>query len=113
VQEYLTYSGGNHFQYPSPPFEVRSEPNPKIISVPGTTPSMNDDHSTGFTTPYQAASFTVTQYYQYICPCANGGQALNVMGPNTINRSVYFDNSSNKWKFTITKAGVTATIDLP
>lgn len=59
-----------------------------------------------------SASFTATQHYRYTCPCANGGNPVNVMGPLSIARSVA--NSGGTWTYSITKpTGGSASQALP
>ena len=73
-----------------------------------------DTHSyPSFQLPYQANSFTATQYYQYVCPCANGGQAVNLVGPLSITRRVFFSSPNGKWTYQASKSGVNASFILP
>lgn len=79
---------------------------PVTNSVPGIDGVFQDTHSyPGFQGPYQANSFTATQYYQYICPCASDGQPVNVMGPLSIARTVYFSSPSDEWIYQASKSG--------
>ena len=114
IKEVVTYPGGNPFTWPSPPFAAnQTSPNPTSPTpVPGKNGIAYDSHGhPNFQTPYQATSFTATQYYQYVCPCTNGGQPVNLMGPLYIFRSV--QTSSGTWTYTVTKSGVSATETLP
>jgi hypothetical protein len=114
VREVVTYPGGNPFVWPSPPFIAgQSTPNPTTPTpLAGQSGQGFDSHGhPDFLKPYKAASFTATQYYQYICPCSNGGQPVNLMGPLYIFRSV--TGSGTAWKYTVTKSGVSATETLP
>jgi hypothetical protein len=71
VKEVVTYPGGNPFTWPSPPF-IANQTTPNPTSPPPIKGSYGtDSHGhPGFQKPYQSASFTATQYYQYVCPCA-------------------------------------------
>ena len=114
VREYVTYPGTSPFIWKSPPYVPTQTPFPVTLGGSATTGSAPDTHGKpGFVTPYSADSFTATQYYQYICPCANGEQPVNIMGPLSISRSVTFLSPSGKWQYTITKSGVTASTLLP
>lgn len=114
VNENVSYPGGNPFYWPSPPWASGTNtPNPTILPVPpipGADGTGADNHSTaGFRTPYQAASFTATQYYQYSCTCDHSSN-VHLAGPISIVRSVG-QNPDLTWKYTITKSGVSAYIN--
>jgi hypothetical protein len=114
VREYVTYPGTSPFIWKSPPYAPTQTPFPVTLGGPATTGTAPDTHGhPSFVTPYSADSFTATQYYQYICPCANGGQPVNIMGPLSISRSITFISPSGKWQYTATKSGVTASTLLP
>jgi len=114
VREYVTYPGTSPFNWPSPPYSTASTPFPVTLGVSGTAGTSSDTHSyPGFQQPYQANSFTATQYYQYICPCANGGQPVDLMGPLSITRQVYFSSPNGKWTYQASKSGVNASVVLP
>jgi hypothetical protein len=109
VGENVTYPGSqNPFPFPSPPFPPDAYTNPTIGDGSATSGSFTDDHfltpSTTFVKPYSASSFTATQYYRYKCSCANGGNYVNIAGPNYIVRSVS-QNVNGSWKFSVTKSG--------
>jgi hypothetical protein len=114
VREYVTYPGTSPFIWKSPPYAPFQTPFPVTLGTSATNGTSPDTHGhPGFVTPYSADSFTATQYYQYICPCANGGQPVNIMGPLSANRSISFLSPSGKWQYTATKSGVTASTLLP
>jgi hypothetical protein len=121
IHEHVTYPGSNPYSPPSPPFYSQGQiPNPTILPdppVPATDEGMGDIHShagtfSPFETPYSAASVTATQHYRYVCPCANGGQPVNLLGPLSITRSVSIVGSD--WTYTITKpTGGQSSLVLP
>jgi len=115
MREYVTYPGTTPFLWPSPSYTAGYDsPFPVTNSVPASDGVFQDTHSyPGFQGPYVANSFTATQYYQYICPCANGGQPVDVMGPLSIVRTVYFSSPSAEWIYQASKSGVTASVVLP
>jgi hypothetical protein len=114
VREYVTYPGTSPFNWKSPPYVGTQTTWPVTLGGPATTGSSPDTHGhPNFVRPYTADTFTATQYYQYICPCANGGQPVNMMGPLSITRSVYFLSPSGNWEYTITKSGSSASTLLP
>lgn len=111
VGEIVSYPGSSSpYVWAHPPF-TRSSTNPTVIDVSATSGSGQDDHlGPPFATPFSAASFTATQYYRYKCPCANGGNYVNLMGPISIVRSVT-QNANGSWKYTVTKSGSSATVN--
>ena len=112
VREYVTFPGSSPYNWTSPPYVATSTPWPITLGGPATQGSAPDTHDhPGFRTPYTADSFTATQYYQYICTCANGNQPVNLMGPLYIFRSVSQVNGI--WQYSITKSGINATTTLP
>jgi hypothetical protein len=113
VNENVSYPGGDPYYWKSPPYQAGSStPNPTIAPVPpvpGANGSANDTHShPPFQGPYQADSFTATQYYQYCCTCNNSSN-VPLAGPISIARSVS-QNADGTWKYTITKSGVVGHI---
>ncbi len=114
VREYVTYPGSSPFNWPSPPYLETSTPFPVTLGGPGTTGTASDTHSyPGFQQAYTANSFTATQYYQYVCPCSNGGQPVDLMGPLSISRTVYFSTPNGLWTYQASKSGVSASTTLP
>jgi len=111
VGEIVSYPGSsNPYVWPHPPF-TRSSTSPTVIDVSATSGSGQDDHyGPPFASPFSAASFTATQYYRYKCPCANGGNYVNLTGPISIIRSVT-QNANGSWKYTVTKSGSSATVN--
>jgi hypothetical protein len=111
IGEIVSYSGGNPFHPPSPPFPSAGINNPTIIDLAATSGSFVDNHSPGgsFVTPYSSSSYTGTQYYRFKCPCYNSGNYVNVQGPTDIVRTV--SPAGFRWKYTITKSGSSATIN--
>lgn len=112
VGQYVSYPGPQPgtFNWPNPPYSG-SNPNPLVTSVAGTDGYLADHNSSGpFVTPYRNAQFEATQYYQYRCACASGGQPIALMGPLAIDRGVT-QNSNGSYKCSISKAGSTAILD--
>jgi len=113
IGEIVTYPGANPYPWPKPPFDSNSN-NPTVHDYSASaTGALGDNHlgpDGGWVTPYQAASFTATQYYRYKCPCANNGEYVNVMGPLSIVRTVS-QNQNGSWKYTVTKSGSSAVIN--
>jgi hypothetical protein len=110
VGEHVTYPGGSPFAWPSPPFSI-STSNPTVRWHPATWGAFGDQHSTpGFVKPYQAASVTATQNYRFRCTCHNNNTPVVLMGPISIVRSVT-QNANQTFRYTITKSGVSATIN--
>ena len=97
---------------PNPPW-VQSNQNPGISpnpGIPGQNGSLPDDHLPGtFGSSKAEATFTATQYYRYSCTCNNSSN-VNLAGPISITRSVS-QNPNGTWKYTITKSGVSASIN--
>jgi hypothetical protein len=108
--ELVTYNP-NDVPFPAP-FPDVSPANPTPTPFNPTTGEATDDHYTPgtFRKPYFAKSMTATQVYRYWCPCVNGGAWTTIMGPLYITRSVS-QNPDGTWKFTITKAQGSATIN--
>ncbi|MCX5632449.1 MAG: hypothetical protein NTW93_02045 [Phycisphaerae bacterium] len=109
VREKVDYPGGSPYYWPSPPW-IGWVPNPTIAPnppIPGTYGLMSDTHSPpGFTTPYQTASVTAMQVYQYICGCKEDWDTLLSIGP--IYRFVTQDGPY--WRYSILKSGAYAEI---
>ena len=66
---------------------------------------LNGENS--WTKPYQYATFSATQYYQYSC---NGPTQHTLMGPITITRTVS-QNANGTWMYQVTKSGSSATLN--
>jgi len=112
VGEKVDYPGGNPYYWPSPPW-FGSTDNPTTTDDSATIGFGWDTHSTKpFTTPYQGSSFSATQIYRYWgCP---GPPYTTLMGPHSINRSVYADpGCSSGWEYKVQKTGASATVCLP
>jgi hypothetical protein len=98
-----TVNGQNEYCWPSPPWAAGGAPNPSTPSFIATSGVGNEIHSAlGFLKPYQAATFTATQVYRYMTPCANGGNWVILSGPLNIVRTVS-QNQDGTWKYNITK----------
>jgi hypothetical protein len=119
VGEIVDYPGpGPGFFFPTPPFPTNTTngvPDPTIVNVAGSDGIIGDVNLvpgiSAFQTPYSFASVTSTQNWRYRCPCANGGNWVNVMGPLSIVRTVS-QNTNGSWKYTITKpTGGSASFD--
>lgn len=114
AREKVDYPGGNPYYWPSPPW-VGSSPNPTILPdppIPGTYGALQDTHSPpGFTTPYQAASVTATQVYQYHCGpscCMEDGEYSTLLTIGSIQRFV--TGEGELWRYSIIKSGAYAEI---
>jgi hypothetical protein len=123
--EYVLYRA-DELSSASPPFPwITSQYRNPTESYPRDGPdgSFPDSHATpsdpatptvtnpnGFVKPYSTKSITATQWYRFTCPCYNGGNFVNLLGPLEIVRSVD-TNSDGTWHFVITKSGVSARID--
>lgn len=111
VREKVDYPGGSDpYHWPSPPWDCDTS-NPTLLPVPpipGTDAELQDHHyPCDLPGPYQAASFTATQVYQYMCtPCGNWETLLSI-GP--ITRYVS-SPGSDLWRYSITKSGAYAEI---
>jgi len=109
VGEKVDYPGGNPYYWPSPPWSYSSD-NPTVTSDSATVGVGYDTHLPGtFIEPYQLASFTATQVYQYHCsPCMgdvldrNNWATLLDIGP--IYRFV--TGEGTLWRYSIIKSGV-------
>jgi hypothetical protein len=116
VNENVSYPGGNPYYFNSPPYQAGSNwPNPTIQPVPPVNAQNDIAYDThghpAFQGPYRADYFTATQYYQYSCTCNNSSN-VPLAGPISITRSVT-QNSNGTWKYTVTKAGVIGSTQLP
>jgi Domain of unknown function (DUF4157) len=98
----------DYTQTENPPFDPA--PNPTIIWLPGEDGGLQDNHSPGVVQPYKVSTEKAVQYYRYRCPCKNGGNPVNLMGPINIIRKVE-KRPDGKFKYTITKSGKSASID--
>lgn len=103
VGEIVTYS-----QTEDPPFIPA--PNPTVLWVPGTDGVAQDNHSPGVRKPYKDSTEIAVQYYRFHCPCRDSDRPVNLMGPITLTRKVESTGSGN-FKYTITKSGISNTID--
>jgi hypothetical protein len=92
ISERVTYPGPSPFIWPSPPWNGDGSVNPTILTVSATAGAAHDDHTTkGFLKPYPPdlpTTFTATQEYSYVCPCANNGQPVSLSGKMSIIRTV-------------------------
>jgi hypothetical protein len=112
LAEYVTYPGnGGTYTWPRPPFG-QVTPNP----TPGGGNAANsvyiDQHlpPDSWIKPYIAASFQANQTYQYVCPCVNGGNQVQ-LGQYTITRAVT-QNSDGTYQYKVTKSsGESATLN--
>jgi hypothetical protein len=119
VGEFVTYPGYpsvDPYYWPNPPWNCAT-PNP--THPPGEDASDGeiwDTHGTGtFITPYNAASFSASQNYGFHCnACMPSGTAINLLGPHSIDRQVYWVNPPvSTWRYRIDKTGVSAEKNLP
>jgi len=114
VREKVDYPGSDPYYWPSPPW-YNSTPNPTIAPNPPISATYGvgaDNHSPGsFTTPYQAASFTATQVYQYHCGpacCMADDSWETLLDIGAISRFV--TEGGGLWRYSITKSGAYAEI---
>jgi hypothetical protein len=111
VGQRVTYpaSPGADFIFPSPPYVagVLSR-NPLETLLPGTLGQAQDTHGHPMFLPPYAPGGVVEaqQQYFYQCLCLNARQSLQIQ---SIIRNVA--PQGNGWEYTITKSGVTGTID--
>ena len=113
--EKVDYPGGNPYYWPSPPW-TGSESNPTTACNDARYGGSTDTHSPpGFKKPYQNASVTATQVYQYHCgpACCMGDvsdrsnwETLLNIGP--IMRFV--TGEDDLWRYSIIKSGKYAEI---
>jgi len=120
ITERVDYPGLNPFIWPSPPWNGDGSPNPTILPatpISGRDGAAHDDHTTkGFLKPYpDFITFTATQEYIYVCPCANKGQPVSLSGKMSIIRTVRKNlDGSGTFKYTISEGGGLAMIpELP
>lgn len=106
VQEVVTYQGGNPFEVPSPPFSWQPLDNPFYGMLHNGTDGGLEDNNIpfNFVKPYRAATVRATQRFRYKC---GTGRINNFPGSYAITRSIS-QNANGSWKYTITKAGLTA-----
>jgi len=114
VGEKVDYQGGNPFCAPSPPWASgQCKDNPYTKSHPATVGLMGDIHTPGsFTTPYQVASITATQVYQYHCGpdcCMGVGEYITLLDIGSIWRTVT-EGEGDVWRYSIIKSGAYAEI---
>jgi hypothetical protein len=112
VREVVTYPGSGDYAWSSPPYATHSETNPTILATAATGGVGNDVHSpgSGFTSTYVSNSFTATQKYQFSCTNYNSGTWNDLVTGISIVRTVS-QNADSSWKYTITKSGVSASIN--
>lgn len=123
VMENVQFQGGNPFHWPSPPYAPNNtNPNPTRNDgigedppmIQGPTASITDvQHHPDFQGPYSNTpnSFTATQTFLWECSNLNNGAFTAFPGISyPITRTVQPDGNG-KWKYTVTKGGVTATVD--
>jgi len=116
VGEIVDYPGEDD-PYPWPDPWTNSSTNPYApTGTPGEVGQLIDQHKYGaFATPYKVASFSATpQYYRYTCDVCTPGEYENLLGPFSIDRSVYADGGSpSGWQYKVEKSGENTTYDLP
>ena len=111
VREKVDYPGGNPYYWPSPPWAGGYHvDNPTLLPNPpgpATAGHGEDYHSPGtLTPPYQPASFSATQVYQYCGPSGNWETLLSI---GSIQRFV-IDEGGGLWRYSIIKSGAYAEI---
>ena len=118
VREYVTYTGGSPFYWPSPPYVSGSySPNPDTGLTPGpaTAGTLVDQQGHQlFVKPYAYSSVTSNQVFQFQCTYYKSNQWVNflpITGTIPITRTV--QSVSGTWQYSITKSGSTDTGTLP
>jgi hypothetical protein len=116
VGEQVAYPGSSaSYIWPLP--MVQSSINPTILNFSGnstgpngTTAGLGDYQypPNSYSKPYQAASFTATQVFQWACPYYLDGNFTRFTPNITIMRSVS-QNASGQWIYQVTKSGFTST----
>jgi hypothetical protein len=112
IGECVDYPGGNPYFYPAP--WVGYIDNPFIRTVCSATLGdigLSDIHFRGdIQWPYQNASFTATQHYEYHDCC---GSYITLLGPLSIYRQVYEAPCATGWRYRVEKTGVSASTCIP
>jgi hypothetical protein len=114
VREKVDYPGGNPYYWPSPPW-VGGVFNPTILPdppIPASYGGAVDNHSPpAFKKPYQNASVSATQVYQYHCGpscCMGNDDWETLLSIGSIQRFVTGDGTL--WRYSIIKSGAYAEI---
>ncbi|MCY3820528.1 MAG: hypothetical protein OXH52_14405 [Gammaproteobacteria bacterium] len=110
IREFVIYHGSApRFRFPNPPWNY-SVPNPTSVTGSASYGRFVDDHFPGsFASNLANGSVTATQRYEYSCPCATNNQWM-VLQNHRIYREVE-RKANGQYRYTITKAGRSATID--
>ncbi len=114
IREEVWYPGssgpGVWYSWASPPYYPGStSPNPDSHSVAVELGHATDDHTPKPWSYGGADDFNAIQYYKYSCTCSNETDVV-LAGPMWIHRKVE-ERADHNWKYTITKSGITATLD--
>lgn len=110
--ESISYPGVGPYAWTSPPYAPYTDQNPFIVDFPAYTGASSDTHyNHGFLRPYFLNQFTATQKYRYRCPCANGGDYVDMRVGIGIQRDV--NSISGVWSYSVTKSGASAQLNLP
>jgi hypothetical protein len=111
IREKVDYPGGDPYCWPRPPwYQCHKNPVLSDTPVPAIRGELWDEHGHGnLFPPYQVATFTATQVYQYHCDpdCCMGPyqwDTLLEIGP--IMRFV--TGEGDLWRYSIIKSGVYA-----
>jgi hypothetical protein len=100
--------------WPDPDWNQHSNPDSFVFGVNPVGGVLSDGHNPPgagtWVTPYTTSTGTIAQYYEFSCPCFNSGAKTVVDGPYTITRTVT-QNPNSTWKYTVTKAGASATVN--
>ncbi len=109
--EYVSYPGVGPFIWASPPYASTSTPNPYINDFDATGSFQDFQLNPGFLRPYFINQFTAVQKFRYRCPCANGGNYVDMRVGINIQRNV--NSIGGVWNYLVTKSGASATVNLP
>ena len=110
IREFVIYHGSApRFRFPDPPWN-QATPNPTTVTGSASFGRFSDTHYPGtFGRRLANASVTSTQRYEYRCPCATNNEWVTLQN-HRIERRVE-RKGNGQYKYTITKAGRSATID--
>ena len=104
IAEIVNYPGtSNPYEWPRPPFGDSSR-NPTSLGGRGSNSTFTDQHfpPKQWVKPYIPAAFDANQTYQYVCPCANGGNQVP-LASYKITRAVK-TNPDSTFRYEVTKS---------
>lgn len=109
--ETVFYPGSGNYKWPLP--MVDTTINPTALYGPASNGLMQDKNGppNSYQKPYSETSFQATQTLQWECSNYSNGNYQRFIPDLTITRSIQQNGST--WQYTITKAGASATVNLP